>query len=62
MILDDADDPAVEGGVYVIPYNELVDGYWHAFYNGRKIRYSRSFDHPADPRCPECASRRASDE
>jgi hypothetical protein len=59
MILDDADHPAVEGGVYVIPYNEAVDGYWHAFRKGRKVQYSRSWGHPADPRCPECNKTKA---
>ena len=62
MILDDADHPAVESGVYVIGYTELVDGYRHAYADpdsrrGRrsgKVRYSRTADHPADPRCPEC--------
>jgi hypothetical protein len=65
VILDDADSPAVEGGLYVIAYGELVDGYRHAYATttrpdgrGRKvIRYSRTFGHPTDPRCPECAAR-----
>ena len=64
MILDDADHPAVEGGVYQISYTELVDGYRHAYaapvskYGHRKVvRYSRTANHPADPRCPECAER-----
>ena len=64
MILDDANSPAVEGGTYVIPYNEMVDGYWHAYKApvGRSgfrkaVRYSRSANHPPDPRCPECATR-----
>ena len=63
MIIDDADRPAVEGGHYVIAYGELVDGYRHAYATttgrhgrGRKVvRYSRTANHPADPRCPECA-------
>ena len=65
MIIDDADHPAVEGGTYVIGYNELVDGYRHAYrvQNQTKtrswVRYSRSFAHPTDPRCPECAERKA---
>jgi hypothetical protein len=62
FIIDDADYPAVEGGVYVISYNEMVDGYRHAYADpdsrrGRrsgKVRYSRTAGHPADPRCPEC--------
>ena len=61
MILDDASKPAVEGGRYVIGYSELVDGYRHAYrsparkYGYRmEVRYSRTADHPADPRCPEC--------
>ena len=61
MILDDANSPAVEGGRYVIGYCELVDGYRHAYrapvgkYGHRTvIRYSRTANHPADPRCPEC--------
>lgn len=63
MILDDADHPAVEDDVYVIGYIELVDGYRHAYevpvgrYGVRKgVRYSRTANHPADPRCPECAA------
>ena len=65
MILDDADHPAVEGGVYVIGYGELVDGYRHAYrvhsQAGARswVRYSRTFGHPPDPRCPECAETRA---
>jgi hypothetical protein len=55
VIIDDADHPAVEGGTYVIAYGELVDGYRHAYRDGRRVRYSRSRAHPADPRCPECA-------
>jgi hypothetical protein len=45
--------------VYVIPYNEMVDGYHHAYRKGRKVQYSRSFGHPEDSRCPECKERRA---
>lgn len=58
MIIDDADHPAVEGGHYVISYNELVDGYRHAYRveGERKVRYTRRDNHPADPRCPECAA------
>jgi hypothetical protein len=62
IILDDANHPSVESGVYVISYNELVDGYRHAYeapadkYGFRTVvRYSRSRNHPADPRCPGCA-------
>lgn len=64
MILDDADRPAVEGGVYHIGYIELVDGYRHAYevtstHGYRKwVRYSRTANHPPDPRCPECADHR----
>lgn len=64
VILDDANNPAVERDVYVIPYNESVDGYWHAYFvdspNPRKrgVRYSRTRNHPLDPRCPECQERR----
>lgn len=61
MIIDDADDPAIEDGVYVISYSELVDGYRHAFYDsrrrsngGQRVRYSRTSQHPPDRRCPEC--------
>lgn len=71
VIIDDADHPAVEGGVYVIAYGEMVDGYRHAYRVTREVgsgvpgltprhtrswvRYSRDFGHPPDPRCPECA-------
>jgi len=60
VILDDADHPAVEGGLYVIAYGELVDGYRHAYqiesrFGRKKIRYTRDRVHPADPRCPGCA-------
>jgi hypothetical protein len=62
IVLDDADNPAVEGGRYVIAYGELVDGYRHAYADpdsrrGRrsgKVRYSRDAGHPPDARCPEC--------
>lgn len=60
MILDDASRPAVEGCAYVIGYCEAVDGYWHAYWvdspnpNKRGVRYSRTANHPPDPRCPEC--------
>ena len=61
MIIDDADNPAVEGGLYVIAYGELVDGYRHAYeapagkYGHRtEIRYTRNRNHPQDPRCPGC--------
>lgn len=56
VILDDADHPAVENGRYCIGYTEAVGGYRHAFYDERKrkVRYSRTANHPADPRCPEC--------
>jgi hypothetical protein len=61
MILDDADHPAVERGTYVIGYCEMVDGYRHAYeapvgkYGHRTVvRYTRSANHPPDPRCPEC--------
>lgn len=64
VILDDADHPVVEGGLYQISYGELVDGYRHAYeapagkYGRRTVvRYSRTANHPADPRCPECAER-----
>lgn len=61
MILDDASHPAVEGGTYVIAYGELVDGYRHAYKwtsphgHRSEVRYSRTPNHPPDPRCPECA-------
>lgn len=63
MILDDAGHPAVEGGRYQISYGELVDGYRHAFYDEkrRRVRYSRTPLHPADPRCPECNPNGATD-
>jgi hypothetical protein len=61
LILDDADRPMVERGTYVIGYCEMVDGYRHAYeapvgkYGHRKVvRYSRTANHPPDPRCPEC--------
>lgn len=58
MILHDANSPHVERGLYVIGYCEMVDGYRHAYRDERKgiVRYSRKADHPADPRCPECAA------
>lgn len=65
MILDDANNPAVECGRYVIPYGEAVDGYRHAYRktspHGYRswVAYSRTPNHPADPRCPECAPARA---
>lgn len=60
IVLDDADQPAVEGGVYRIAYGELVDGYRHAYasidrFKRRVVRYSRTADHPIDPACPQCA-------
>lgn len=41
-----------------------TDGYRHAFYDEkrRRVRYSRSADHPEDPRCPECATADRGDE
>lgn len=60
VILDDADHPAVEGGRYVIPYCEAVDGYRHAYRKTSPrgyrswVAYSRTANHPPDPRCPEC--------
>jgi hypothetical protein len=60
MIIDDAAHPAVERGKYVVPYNESVDGYRHAYKwtspRGfrSEVRYSRTANHPPDPRCPEC--------
>lgn len=62
IIICDADYPPVEDGRYHIAYNEAVDGYRHAYADpdsrrGRrrgKVRYSRTPNHPADPRCPEC--------
>lgn len=69
MIIDDADSPAVEGGLYVIGYGELVDGYRHAFHDsrrrsngGQRVRYSRIPNHPPDRRCPECAAVKAARE
>jgi hypothetical protein len=59
MIIDDADTPPVERGLIHIGYNESVDGYRHAYrieVRGRTVvRYSRTFNHPPDPACPECA-------
>jgi len=64
VIIDDADHPSIEGGVYHIGYVEMVDGYRHAYRapvgkcgHRTVIRYSRSPNHPADPRCPECAAK-----
>jgi hypothetical protein len=56
VILHDADRPFVERGVYYIQYGELVDGYRHAYYDEkrRRVRYSRTRDHPHDPKCPGC--------
>lgn len=53
----DAPQPGVEP--YFIGYSDLVDGYRHAYaetdkFGRTKIRRSRSANHPADPRCPEC--------
>lgn len=44
---------------YFIGYSDMVDGYRHAWaevdrFGRRKIRRSRSANHPTDPRCPEC--------
>jgi len=49
IVIDDADRPAVEGGVYVIGYIEAVDGYRHAWRDerSRKVRYSRTPNHAA---------------
>lgn len=57
MILHDASNPIVERGLYCLSYCEIVDGYRHAYWDERKyrVRYSRTADHPADPRCPGCA-------
>jgi hypothetical protein len=62
VIIHDADTPAIERGLIHIGYNEMVDGYWHAYRiqkRGRTIvRYSRTANHPQDDACPECAADR----
>jgi hypothetical protein len=56
VILCDASNPGMDGDVYHVPYNEAVDGYRHAYATKHKgVQWSRSMDHPADPRCPGCA-------
>ena len=61
IILCDASSNQPGTTPYHIGYIEMVDGYRHAYlapvgkYGHRtELRYSRSANHPADPRCPEC--------
>lgn len=60
MIIDDASRPGIEKGAYITPYCEAVDGYRHGYYvdspnpNKRGVRWTRSANHPPDPRCPAC--------
>lgn len=60
VILCDAASSQSGGRPYFIGYVEMVDGYWHAWTetspSGQKrLRHSRTADHPVDPRCPACA-------
>jgi hypothetical protein len=57
MILCDASAPGESGGVYTVPYVEAVDGRFHGYMTRRDgVAWVRSADHPADPKCPECAT------
>lgn len=63
----DASSPGLNGEVYNLPYAEAVEGKRHG-YEVRKrkrttgeeyslgVEWTRNPDHPADPRCPECAN------
>lgn len=65
MILCDASNPGTDSaGLYECPYSESVDGYRHGFlhedgYGRSWVKWTRAANHPADPRCPECAARKA---
>ena len=59
IVLCGSDLPQSGTRPYFIGYSDAVDGYRHAWTEtdrvGRsKVRLSRSANHPADPRCPEC--------
>lgn len=57
IILCGTDSPQPGTEPYYIGYTDLVDGYRHAWFDGKKIRRGRNFGHPSDPRCPECLTR-----
>jgi hypothetical protein len=53
----DSSRPGMAGDVYQVPYAEAVQGYRHGFmthHNG--VIWTRSPNHPPDPRCPECSA------
>lgn len=58
MIICDASRPQGGDQPYYLSYIERVDGYLHAWFDGKKLRHGRTFNHPPDPRCPECAKGR----
>ncbi len=42
---------------YFVGYVDMVDGYRHAWWDGKRMRRGRNFGHPLDARCPECAEK-----
>jgi len=54
-MLCDSSRPGMDGDQYRVPYVEAVQGYWHGYatpHNG--IQWTRTPDHPPDPKCPGC--------
>jgi len=55
MILCDATNPGLSGGVYHQSYAEAVEGKDHAYATIRNgVTWTRSATHPEDKRCPSC--------
>ena len=62
FILCGTDKPQPGTEPYFIGYVDMVEGYRHAWtetdrFGKSKVRVGRSWNHPADPRCPECRAR-----
>jgi hypothetical protein len=57
LVLCDASSPGMTAaGVYHTPYVESVEGYRHAYATKHEgIQWTRSMNHPPDPKCPGCA-------
>lgn len=54
MIVCSPEQPGMDGDVYHLPYIEAVAGKLHGYATSRGVQWTRSADHPEDPRCPEC--------
>lgn len=59
MIICGPDSLCLDGSVYHLPYIEVRARKRHGYMTRQGVVWTRSAEHPADPRCPECNAARS---